>query len=177
MEQHHPVVEIGASRVKIAYSLGRGEEDNGWNCDKVCSDLCRDGLMVVWPCQLSQTRVVLSMWLSSTRSHLSEFDLTIDMAPKSPPKSMTQKAWIMNDGTSDIGETPAQFLLIRNLDTMLQEENIAKGLMKLESEPKRILLIRDRKTKVSWGYAFVEYRDVSVCPFCSWLTVVGSSRP
>jgi RNA recognition motif-containing protein len=102
-----------------------------------------------------------------------EFDLKIDMAPKSPPKSMTQKTWIMNDGTSDIGETPAQFLLIRNLDTMLQEENIAKGLMKLESEPKRILLIRDRKTKVSWGYAFVEYRDVSVCPllltYSSWL--------
>jgi hypothetical protein len=77
---------------------------------------------------------------------------------------MTQKAWIMNDGTGDIGDTPTQFLLIRCLDTMMQEENIAKGLMKLESEPKRILLIRDRKTKVSWGFGFAEYQDVSVSP-------------
>ena len=45
---------------------------------------------------------------------------------------------------------------------MLQEETIAKGLAKLHSEPKRVLLIRDRKTKVSWGFAFAEYRDVSV---------------
>ena len=35
MEQHYPVVQLGASRAKIAYSLGRGEEDNGWTCDKV----------------------------------------------------------------------------------------------------------------------------------------------
>ena len=45
---------------------------------------------------------------------------------------------------------------------MLQEEVIAKGLAKLESIPKRVLLIRDRKTNVSWGFAFVEYQDVSV---------------
>ena len=35
MEKHHPVVMIGENKVKIAYSLGRGEEDNGWTCDKV----------------------------------------------------------------------------------------------------------------------------------------------
>jgi hypothetical protein len=35
MERHYPVVKIGENNVKIAYSLGRGEEDNGWTCDKV----------------------------------------------------------------------------------------------------------------------------------------------
>jgi hypothetical protein len=35
MELHYPAVEINGIRVKIAYSLGRGEEDNGWSCDKV----------------------------------------------------------------------------------------------------------------------------------------------
>jgi RNA-binding protein 5/10 len=83
------------------------------------------------------------------------------VAPSSPPKSLTQKAWTFNDGKGDMGDTPTQFLLVRGLDTMLQEENIAKGLMKLEAEPKRVLLIRDRKTKVSWGFAFIEYQDVS----------------
>ena len=85
-----------------------------------------------------------------------------DMTPSSPPKSLTQKAWVYNDGSGDVGDSPSQFLLVRNLDTMLQEETIAKGLARLESEPKRVLLIRDRKTNVSWGFAFVEYRDVSV---------------
>jgi RNA-binding protein 5/10 len=84
------------------------------------------------------------------------------MTPSSPPKSLTQKAWVYNDGTRDIGDSPSQFLLVRGLDTMLQEESIAKGMAKLESEPKRVLLIRDRKTQVSWGFAFVEYQDVSV---------------
>ena len=35
MERYYPVVQIGESNVKIAYSLGRGEEDNGWTCEKV----------------------------------------------------------------------------------------------------------------------------------------------
>jgi hypothetical protein len=35
MEQYYPVVQLGESKVKIAYSLGRGEDDNGWTCDKV----------------------------------------------------------------------------------------------------------------------------------------------
>jgi RNA recognition motif-containing protein len=93
--------------------------------------------------------------------------LTADVAPSSPPKSLTQRSWVYNDGTGDVGDTPSQFLLVRSLDTMLQEETVAKGLAKLESQPKRVLLIRDRKTKVSWGFAFIEYQDVSVCTLCT----------
>jgi RNA recognition motif-containing protein len=93
--------------------------------------------------------------------------LTSDVAPSSPPKSLAHKAWVYNDGSGDVGDTASQFLLVRNLDTMLQEEAIATGMAKLEVIPKRILLIRDRKTKVSWGFGFVEYQDVSVDPFHS----------
>jgi RNA-binding protein 5/10 len=69
---------------------------------------------------------------------------------------------VYNDGTGDVGDTPSQFLLVRNLDPMVQEEILAKGMARLDSEPKRVLLIRDRKTKISWGFAFIEYQDVSV---------------
>lgn len=89
--------------------------------------------------------------------------LTVDVMPSSPPKSLTQRAWSFNDGSGDVGDSPSQFLLVRGLDTMLEEETIASGMGKLESEPKRVLLIRDRKTNVSWGFAFIEYQDVSVC--------------
>src|SRR5436190_22558475 len=95
------------------------------------------------------------------------------MAPSSPPKSLTQKTWVYNDGTGDMGDSASQFLLVRGLDTMLQEETIAKGMAKLESEPKRVLLIRDRKTKVSWGFAFVEYRDVSVSKSLICYLIIG----
>ena len=86
----------------------------------------------------------------------------VDVVPSSPPKSLTQKAWKYNDGSGDVGTSPSQFLLVRGLDTMMQEETIAKGLEKLKAEPKRILLIRDRNTNISWGFAFVEYQDASV---------------
>ena len=84
--------------------------------------------------------------------------------PSSPPRALTKKAAVYNDGEGDVGDTQSQFILIRNLDTMLQEETIFKGLCKLDTRPKRILLIRDRKTKVSWGFAFAEYQDSSVPP-------------
>jgi RNA-binding protein 5/10 len=86
----------------------------------------------------------------------------VDVVPSSPPKSLTQKAWKYNDGSGDVGNSPSQFLLVRGLDTMMQEETIAQGLEKFEVDLKRILLIRDRNTNISWGFAFVEYQDSSV---------------
>jgi RNA recognition motif-containing protein len=120
------------------------------------------GFSVHWLIFLDEKLVIDADFLEVVISSESEILTCIDMTPSSPPKSLTQKAWVYNDGTGDIGDSPSQFLLVRGLDTMLQEETIAKGMAKLGSEPKRVLLIRDRKTQVSWGFAFVEYQDVSV---------------
>jgi hypothetical protein len=182
MAQHYPVVHMGEnSKVKIAYSLGRGgEEDNGWTCQQVgllfLFSFVRLGSMclcfsVHWSISRDEKLVIDvhfpgMVWISPSPPQWffvgGVFIDVVDMTPSSPPKSLTQKAWVYNDGTGDVGDSPTQFLLVRNLDTMLQEEDIAKGLAKLESIPKRILLIRDRKTNVSWGFAFIEYQDVSV---------------
>jgi RNA-binding protein 5/10 len=108
------------------------------------------------------------MWVSEKRyvpadCGNEELILTkLDVVPSSPPKSLTQKAWKYNDGSGDVGNSPSQFLLVRGLDTMMQEDTIAQGLERLEVELKRILLIRDRNTNISWGFAFVEYQDSSV---------------
>jgi len=115
----------------------------------------------LWSIFLDEKLVIDADFLGAVRNTIAAV-LTVDVIPSSPPKSLTQKAWVYNDGTGDIGDIPSQFLLIRNLDTMIQEETIAKGLAKLEAPVKRILLIRDRKTKVSWGFAFVEYPDSSL---------------
>lgn len=62
---------------------------------------------------------------------------------------------------------PSQFLLFRNLEMPVNEELLAKGVLKLttpqcpegaaESSVRRVLLVRDRKTNESWRYGFAEF--------------------
>ncbi|GJF00770.1 RNA-binding protein [Phanerochaete sordida] len=72
-----------------------------------------------------------------------------------------------NDGTRDIGNTQGPVLLFRGLDPLSGPQAIAQA-MKLSSGPgkegakgmKRIILIKDKVTMASWGFAFVEFIDV-----------------
>lgn len=76
-----------------------------------------------------------------------------------------------NDGTRDIGNTQAPVLLFRGLDPLSGPQAIAQA-MNLSSGPgkegargmKRIILIKDKVTMASWGFAFVEFVDVQVRP-------------
>lgn len=83
----------------------------------------------------------------------------------------TSRAYFVNNGTRDIGSAPTQILLLRGLDTLTTEEDIVSGLGMLTGRIgeeiqggaiKRILLVRDRATRSSWGYAFVHLVDVRV---------------
>ncbi|KAI0831791.1 hypothetical protein BC628DRAFT_1486301 [Trametes gibbosa] len=72
-----------------------------------------------------------------------------------------------NDGTRDIGNTQAPVLLFRGLDPLSGPQAIAQA-MKTSSGPgkegaqgmRRIILIKDKNTTASWGFAFVEFVDV-----------------
>ncbi|KAH9967845.1 hypothetical protein BC827DRAFT_1168542 [Russula dissimulans] len=72
-----------------------------------------------------------------------------------------------NDGTRDIGNSPSAILLFRGLDPLSGPQAIELA-MKTSSGPhkegakgmKRIILIKDRTTLASWGFAFVEFVDV-----------------
>ncbi|KAH9927043.1 hypothetical protein B0H21DRAFT_839215 [Amylocystis lapponica] len=72
-----------------------------------------------------------------------------------------------NDGTRDIGNTQASVLLFRGLDPLSGPQAIAQAL-KTSSGPnkegatgmKRIILIKDKVTLASWGFAFVEFVDI-----------------
>ncbi|KAF8496702.1 hypothetical protein F5888DRAFT_1803888 [Russula emetica] len=72
-----------------------------------------------------------------------------------------------NDGTRDIGNSPAAILLFRGLDPLSGPQAIELA-MKTSSGPhkegakgmKRIILIKDKTTLASWGFAFVEFVDV-----------------
>jgi len=75
----------------------------------------------------------------------------------------------MNDGTRDIGNTQAAVLLFRGLDPLSGPQAIHQA-MKSSSGPgkegakgmKRIILIKDKVTMASFGFAFVEFVDVQV---------------
>lgn len=77
-----------------------------------------------------------------------------------------------NDGTRDIGNSPAAILLFRGLDPLSGPQAI-ESAMKSSSGPhkegakgmKRIILIKDKTTLASWGFAFVEFVDVQVLSF------------
>ncbi|KAI0050018.1 hypothetical protein FA95DRAFT_1514751 [Auriscalpium vulgare] len=71
-----------------------------------------------------------------------------------------------NDGTRDIGSAQTAVLLFRGLDPLSGPAAIEQA-MRLSSGPnkegakgmKRIVLIKDKITMASWGFAFVEFVD------------------
>ncbi|KAG8691848.1 hypothetical protein FRC11_007814 [Ceratobasidium sp. 423] len=69
-----------------------------------------------------------------------------------------------NDGTRDIGNTQAPVVLLRGVDFQATVEEISEAV-KESTGPKcdglkgarKVMLIRDKQTKASLGFAFVEY--------------------
>ncbi|KAH9459470.1 hypothetical protein Pst134EA_019623 [Puccinia striiformis f. sp. tritici] len=76
----------------------------------------------------------------------------------------------LNDGARDIGGTPTSILLLRGLDPLSTEQEIAQHLQHipdpsqtvLPESLRKVMLIKDRLTRSSWGYAFVQFADVQV---------------
>jgi RNA-binding protein 5/10 len=88
-----------------------------------------------------------------------------------------------NDGTRDIGNTQAPVVLLRGLDFSSSPDMIAQGLRASAGPGKegakgmnRVILIRDKYSNASWGFAFVEFVDVQVCCSFSDLGVVFTIR-
>ncbi|KAM5535561.1 hypothetical protein V8D89_010728 [Ganoderma adspersum] len=72
-----------------------------------------------------------------------------------------------NDGTRDIGNAQAPVLLFRGLDLLSGPQAITQA-MKNSAGPgkegakgmRRIILVKDKVTMTSWGFAFVEFVDI-----------------
>ncbi|KAI0792912.1 hypothetical protein C8Q75DRAFT_751903 [Abortiporus biennis] len=101
----------------------------------------------------------------------------IDYSQSANPGEKRRGPLNTNDGTRDIGNTQAPVLLFRGLDPLSGPQAIAQAL-KTSSGPgkegakgmKRIILIKDKITLQSWGFAFVEFVDVT-----SAATVLGAT--
>lgn len=76
----------------------------------------------------------------------------------------------INDGARDIGGSPTSILLLRGLDPLSTEQDIATNLQNIpdpsqtvgSESVKKVMLIKDRNTRGSWGFAFVHFADVQV---------------
>jgi RNA-binding protein 5/10 len=86
----------------------------------------------------------------------------------------------MNDGTRDIGNSQAPVLLFRGLDPLTGPQAISQamrassGLGKEGAKGmKRIIVIKDKVTMASFGFAFIEFIDVQVTDN----TFLGLTRP
>lgn len=91
-----------------------------------------------------------------------------------------------NDGTRDIGTTQSSILLFRGLDPLSGVQAIQQAMKTVFGHHvdgakglRRILLIKDKITMASFGFAFVEFIDTQVGryqnPICSTLTSLHQS--
>lgn len=79
------------------------------------------------------------------------------------------QSFYMNDGTRDIGTTPGNILLLRGLDPLTTEAEIATALSRVGGRAtqeivargglKKVMLVKDRASRSSWGFAFVQLAD------------------
>ncbi|GAA6048600.1 hypothetical protein JCM3770_002049 [Rhodotorula araucariae] len=79
------------------------------------------------------------------------------------------QGFYVNDGTRDIGATPSNILLLRGLDPLTSEEEIAGALARVGGRAnqaiarggiKRVMVAKDRASRSSWGFAFVQFDDI-----------------
>lgn len=89
--------------------------------------------------------------------------------PSRPPRLGNGPRHDANDGTRDIGSAHVPVLLLRGLDSTSTPDMIGEALRMSEGPGKksakgmkRIILIRDRASKISLGLSFVEFVDVKV---------------
>ncbi|KAK6496482.1 hypothetical protein TWF481_002499 [Arthrobotrys musiformis] len=141
LERFFPSMTIGGARVSLAYAKERSESaaTDDWHCS-VC-------LLSNFPRRTACYRCGTSRADSEATGPL----LT---------SALNQ---FSNDGSKDAGETPSQFLLIRDLEPNVTEELLLKGAQKLSTDDtaiKRILLVRDRRTNESWRFGFAEFSSV-----------------
>lgn len=67
----------------------------------------------------------------------------------------------INDGTKDVSSVPSKLILLRQLDHLSTEESIFESVQSLHGV-QRAILIRDKMTKMSCEFAFVEFENVQV---------------
>ena len=104
-----------------------------------------------------------------------KIDYSQSATPHEKGRSIRQN---MNDGTRDIGNAQAPVLLFRGLDPLSGPQAIHQAMRGSSGTGKegakgmkRIVLIKDKVTMASFGFAFVEFVDIQV-----FITLLGKFK-
>ncbi|KAG0378320.1 hypothetical protein BGX24_004171 [Mortierella sp. AD032] len=84
--------------------------------------------------------------------HVHHHDTSFTTMFQEPPQPL-------NVGARDIGTVPNSILIVTDLPQMVNESRIWNALTLL-GPLVRVMLAKDRHSKISWGYCFAEYSDV-----------------
>ncbi|KAI8901674.1 hypothetical protein BC833DRAFT_576842, partial [Globomyces pollinis-pini] len=82
---------------------------------------------------------------------------------------------LVNDGTTDIGSIPSNYLLFQGLDPLTTNEIIYETVSKI-IEINTVRLVKDRSSNLSWGYAFIECKDIDNANYLLGL-IYNSQKP
>lgn len=74
---------------------------------------------------------------------------------------MEHQAPSMNVGTRDIGQVPNTMLIVVDLPPMINESHVWNSLKQL-GPLKRVMMVKDRQSRISWGFCFAEFEDIKV---------------
>ncbi|KAF9320652.1 hypothetical protein BG003_005401 [Podila horticola] len=81
----------------------------------------------------------------------------------------------MNDGTRDIGQVPNAMLIVVDLPPLINESHVWSAL-KLLGPLKRVMMVKDRQSKISWGFCFAEFEDIKSATSALESTTVSPLR-
>lgn len=87
--------------------------------------------------------------------------LTLPSASSNEIRTNETETIQINDGTRDVSTIPSNMLLIRQLDHLSTEESIFNAVSSFQGVA-RTLLIRDKMTRMSCEFAFIEFTSVQV---------------
>ncbi|KAI9498474.1 hypothetical protein BDB00DRAFT_450183 [Zychaea mexicana] len=133
VEKHYPHFYMGHHRVRVDYCNKEGAKEDKieWRCLK-CGKFNNDSRPVCVECR-------------------APFE-----GSKAQKRSKEIESMAINDGTKDVAHTSNNMILLRNLDNLSSEESIFYAVRSLPSL-RRVLLIKDKLTRMSCGFAFVEF--------------------
>ncbi|KAI8926959.1 hypothetical protein BC831DRAFT_206964 [Entophlyctis helioformis] len=80
------------------------------------------------------------------------------------PKTVLDVAAVANDGSRDIGDVPNPILLLRGLDPLTTDEALFRQ-MNAVVPLLGVRLVRARASRVSYGFAFAEFKDLDAANY------------
>ncbi|RUS13969.1 hypothetical protein BC938DRAFT_477592 [Jimgerdemannia flammicorona] len=156
MDKRYPYIMMNDHRVRIDYSHNSGAgDDEAWTC-RNCAVLNYKKRATCFQCSLPMQESIPTPGQTAYHHHPSA-------ASGSPASGSGAADYGINDGTRDVGHAPHHVLLVRGLDNLTTGEGVHAAFVALSSAVRRTLLVKDRMSRMSWGFAFVEFPDVQVC--------------